>query len=45
MTAVARAALSRKMVPVLWDVGGEVSRREPYAPNDGLAQTLQNLRQ
>jgi endoglucanase len=43
MSAVFRAALSRKMVPVLWDTGADVSRRDPYAPSDELRQTLQNL--
>jgi len=43
MTAVAQAARSRKMVPVLWDTGGEVSRRPPYAPTPTLQQLLQNL--
>jgi endoglucanase len=43
MTAVAQAARSRKMVPVLWDTGGEVSRRPPYAPAPTLAQVLQTL--
>ena len=31
MSAVAEAALSRKMVPVLWDTGGDISRKPPYA--------------
>lgn len=43
MSAVARAALSRKMVPVLWDTGTEVSRREPYAASSELLQTLRNI--
>jgi endoglucanase len=43
MTAVAKAARSRKMVPVLWDTGGEVSRLPPYAAAPALQQTLQQL--
>jgi endoglucanase len=43
MSAVANAALSRRMVPVLWDTGTEVSRREPYAASDELVQTLRNV--
>lgn len=36
-TSVFNATLKRKMVPVLWDTGGAVSRREPYAPSDELS--------
>lgn len=36
-TSVFNAALKRKMVPVLWDTGGAVSRREPYEPSDVLS--------
>lgn len=43
MSAVITAALSRRMVPVLWDTGTEVSRRHPYAASEGLLQTLRNL--
>jgi endoglucanase len=43
MSAVVHAALSRRMVPVLWDTGTEVSRRMPYTPSDDLRQTLRNL--
>jgi len=43
MTAVTQAALSRKMVPVIWDTGSEVSRLEPYAANDELRQVLAGL--
>jgi endoglucanase len=43
MTAVFNAALSRKMVPVLWDTGGDVSRRSPYVASDELRQTLRNV--
>jgi hypothetical protein len=44
MSAVANAALSRKMVPVLWDTGHEVSRLPPYAASPELLQLLQHLR-
>jgi hypothetical protein len=43
MSAVAKAAQSRKMVPVLWDTGSEVSRHEPYAASKELVQMLQNV--
>jgi endoglucanase len=43
MSAVANAALSRRMVPVLWDTGTEVSRNEPYAARPDLLQTLRSL--
>lgn len=43
MTAVTRAAEARKMVPVLWDTGGEVSRLPPYAPSSALEQVLKGL--
>ena len=41
--SVFAAALSRKMVPVLWDTGGAVSRLEPYAPSNELEAMLRNL--
>ncbi|HUO07690.1 MAG TPA: glycoside hydrolase family 5 protein [Phycisphaerae bacterium] len=44
MSAVANAAVSRKMVPVLWDTGGDVSRRPPYAASNVLLQMLRNLK-
>jgi endoglucanase len=43
MTAVAEAALSRKMVPVLWETGGDISRRPPYAPSPALREVLEKL--
>ena len=39
-TSVFNAALKRKMVPVLWDTGGAVSRKEPYAPSDELSEIM-----
>jgi len=41
-TSVFHAALKRRMVPVLWDTGGAVSRVKPYAPTDELADMLSN---
>jgi endoglucanase len=43
MTAVFRAALSRKMVPVLWDTGNDLSRHPPYEESPALAEVLRNL--
>jgi endoglucanase len=43
MTAVAEAALARKMVPVLWDTGGDVSRHDPFTPSPALLQVLDAL--
>jgi endoglucanase len=44
MSAVAKAALTRKMVPVFWEVGADISRRPPYGPSAALAQVLQDIR-
>lgn len=41
MSAVAEGAFSRKMVPVLWDTGGDISRHAPYAPSPALHEVLQ----
>ena len=43
MSAVAEAALSRKMVPVLWETGGDISRRPPHSPSPALRQVMQTL--
>ena len=43
MSAVMNASLSRRMVPVLWDTGSELSRHEPYAASPDLVQTLKNV--
>jgi endoglucanase len=43
MTAVAEAALSRKMIPVLWDTGGDISRKAPYAPSAAWSEVMQKL--
>ena len=44
LSAVANATIQRKMVPVLWDTGGQVSRREPYAPTDELSELLRTMK-
>jgi len=44
MTAVAQASFKRKMVPVLWDTGGDIARYPPYAASPALQLTLQTLR-
>jgi endoglucanase len=43
MTAVANAVRTRGMVPILWDTGHDVSRREPHAPSPELQAMLRNL--
>ena len=43
MSAVASAAVQRRMVPVLWDTGTDVSRSAPYAAGPELFQMLRNL--
>jgi endoglucanase len=40
MSAVLNASISRKMVPVLWDTGGDVSRLGPFSASADLAQAL-----
>jgi endoglucanase len=43
MSAVAEAALSRKMVPVLWETGSDISRQPPYAPSPALHEVMRTL--
>jgi endoglucanase len=43
MSAVLSGSVSRKMVPVLWDTGTEVSRRAPYPAGPDLLQALKSL--
>jgi hypothetical protein len=43
MTAVAVSALARDMVPVLWDIGQDVSRSPPYNLSPALTFTLQQV--
>jgi endoglucanase len=42
MSAVQNAALSRRMVPVLWDTGNDVARHAPYAASPELLQMLRS---
>ena len=44
MAAIMNASVSRKMVPVLWDTGSEVSRSEPYAASHDLLEALRALK-
>ena len=43
MTAVAEAALSRRMVPVLWDTGGDIARKPPHDASPALQEVLRNI--
>jgi endoglucanase len=43
MLGVADAALSRNMVPVLWEIGQDISRKPPYAPSRELNVVLRKL--
>jgi endoglucanase len=43
MLGVAYEALSRNMVPVLWETGQDISRRPPYSPSPALKIVLQRL--
>jgi endoglucanase len=43
LAAVTKAAISRKMVPVLWDTGNEISRHDPYAATEAVTQMLRDL--
>ncbi len=43
MTAVGEAALARRMVPVFWDTGGDLSRKAPYVASPALRQVLPKL--
>ena len=40
MSAVVKASLSRKMVPVLWDTGGDLPRKPPYGASPALTEVL-----
>ncbi len=40
MLGVAQAALVRKMVPVLWDTGGDLPRTAPYGASPALSLVL-----
>ena len=43
MSGVIGGALSRKMVPVLWDTGSQISRRSPYPAAPDLSRVLHDL--
>lgn len=43
LSAVINAALSRKMVPVLWETGGDISRSPPYSASPVLRQVLRSV--
>jgi endoglucanase len=43
MVGVAQASLERKMVPVLWETGGDIARRPPYEPSAALGEVLRTL--
>ncbi|HEY5809309.1 MAG TPA: glycoside hydrolase family 5 protein [Povalibacter sp.] len=43
MSAVVRATQSRRMIPVLWDTGSDVSRRAPYAASPELMEVLRTI--
>jgi endoglucanase len=40
MTAAKDAALKRRMVPVLWETGGDIKRSPPYEISDALRGML-----
>jgi endoglucanase len=40
MAAVIKASLSRNMIPVLWDTGGDLSRKPPYGASPELREAL-----
>jgi len=44
LSAVANAALARKMVPVFWDTGNDISRNAPYAASPDLAEAMRNVK-
>jgi endoglucanase len=43
MHAVAEAALSRRMVPVLWETGNDIPHKPPQQPSAALAEVLAKL--
>jgi endoglucanase len=44
MTAVAQGALARKMVPVLWEIGQEISRKPPIDVSPDMGAFLVDMR-
>jgi endoglucanase len=45
MNAIVDAALKRKMVPVLWETGGDISRKPPHNPSPALRDVLSKVRE
>lgn len=43
MSSVANAARSRGMIPVLWDTGNDISRREPFTASPELLAMLRDM--
>ncbi|MFL6734901.1 MAG: glycoside hydrolase family 5 protein [Sphingomicrobium sp.] len=43
MTDVAKGSLSRKMVPVMWEIGQEITRKPPWDISTPMAIVLTNL--
>lgn len=44
MAAVMKASIDRKMVPVLWDTGHDLSRTAPFTPSPALLEMLEAAR-
>ncbi len=44
LSAVGKAASTRKMVPVLWETGADISRSAPYAASPALQEALQKMK-
>lgn len=45
MHAIVDAALKRQMVPVLWETGGDISRKPPHDPSPALRAVLEKVRE
>nr|AGS51668.1 cellulase [uncultured bacterium contig00026] len=43
MTAVTQICIDNGITPVLWDTGGEISRRPPYGMSDSLREVMAGL--
>ncbi len=43
MAAVAKASVDRRMVPVLWDTGHDLSRTAPFDPSPALEEMLRSV--
>lgn len=43
LSSVTKAAVSRKMVPVLWETGQEISRQPPFTPSPELRHVPEEL--